>query len=133
MLCKPQAISEAWPLAVKAWLIAALVNAAIDLVQYFGVSAQFGPRINPTGAIVALGNLRQREQFATLTSRGLAILSWLPLPFRASLPRRLRELALLAIGNAALSRRTGMAELATLVIRVGLWVGCSGRRHAAVW
>lgn len=44
--------------------IAALVTAAIGLVQYFGVFAQFGPWINRTGAGQVFGNLRQRNEFA---------------------------------------------------------------------
>ena len=62
--------------ATHAWLIAALVSCVIALLQYFGVSALFKPWINVTAAGEAFANLRQRNQFATLTNIGLAALAW---------------------------------------------------------
>lgn len=123
LLCKPRAFSDAWPLVVKAWVIAALVTAVIGLVQYFGVSANFGSWINRTGAGEAFGNLRQRNQYATLTNVGLAVLLLHPPARSASSIWRLVATALLAIGNAASSSRTGMAQLVMLLIMVGIWGG----------
>lgn len=59
-----------------AWLLAAGVNAVLGLLQYFGVSQHWGPWVNQPGLGEAFGNLRQRNQFASLCSMGLAALGW---------------------------------------------------------
>ncbi|MEI6802900.1 MAG: pilin glycosylation ligase domain-containing protein, partial [Burkholderiales bacterium] len=57
-----------------AWLVAATASAYMGLLQYLGVAEQFGGLINVTGPGEAYANLRQRNQFATLTSIGLLAL-----------------------------------------------------------
>ena len=58
---------QEWVRAIAgAWLVAALISAAIGLVQYFGDSAALTPWVNGTELGEAYGNLRQRNQFATL-------------------------------------------------------------------
>ena len=113
-----------------AWLFAALTSSAIGVVQYFGVSAWFQPWINTTQAGEAFANLRQRNQFATLTNIGLVALVWLgtcrkiasvpvePVAWapNASAPEYPRAWAsaaavALAVGNAASASRTGMLQL----------------------
>ena len=54
-----------------ALLAAAVVSSAIGLVQYFGAAAAFAPWINTPSAGEAFANLRQRNQFATLTAIGM--------------------------------------------------------------
>jgi O-antigen ligase len=66
-----------WEDIARAWLIAAMLSAFAGFVQYFGVSARFGPWINYAEAGTAFANLRQRNQFATLTSIGMAALWYL--------------------------------------------------------
>ena len=68
--------------AARAWLISALLSSAIGLLQFFGVSGSFKPWVNVTGLGDAFGNLRQRNQFATLTMVGLAVVMLGPLAGR---------------------------------------------------
>ena len=121
--------------AAAAWLGAALISAAIGLLQYFGVAGAFAPWVNSSEVGEAFANLRQRNQFATLTNIGLAALLWWGdrwrpdprattaagsavsyLPFVAVLAA-----VLLALGNAASSSRTGLLQLPLLLIMNWLW------------
>jgi O-antigen ligase len=124
--------------AAHAWLIAALLSCVIGLLQYFGVSTWFKPWINVTALGDAYGNLRQRNQFATLTSIGLAVVLWGPVVGwrprgsassarvsadaggAAALPILL-AVALLATANAASSSRTGLLQLLLLVLLALCW------------
>ncbi len=138
-----------------AWLAAALISTGIGLLQYFGVSALFSPWVNVTGTGEAFANLRQRNQFATLTNTGLAALIWVAMHwqsqsksgFAAAAPAgraaalsmasvgpavsaaSLAAAALLAVGNAASSSRTGLVQLILLLVLFALW---GGLRRAVV-
>lgn len=129
-----------------AWLMAALISAVLGLLQYFGVAAVFEPWINATEAGEAFANLRQRNQFATLTNIGLAaLLCWsaqAPLSSATSgstpgaTARRRRLLALLAaillaLGNAASSSRTGAVQLGVLLALAWVWRASNGRAQGA--
>ncbi|AGX87680.1 O-antigen polymerase [Candidatus Symbiobacter mobilis CR] len=59
-----------------AWAIAAVLSAAIGLMQYTGTSDWMGRWASHPGTGQAYGNLRQRNQFATLMNIGLAALLW---------------------------------------------------------
>ncbi len=111
-----------------AWLSAASINAMIGLLQYFGATAWAGQLINHTGVGEAYGNLRQRNQFATLMNIGLVALLWLT----ANLPRARRQATwpwllllaaafLLGTGNAASSSRTGLMQLLLITALTGWW------------
>jgi O-antigen ligase len=108
--------------AASAWLAAAMISALLGLLQYFGATAMFGPWVNSTGMGEAFANLRQRNQFATLTNIGLAALLWW-----MAAPRNWRALfaiaaaVLLAVGNAASSSRTGLVQLALLLVLAWVW------------
>jgi O-antigen ligase len=124
-----------------AWLAAALLSAAIGLLQYFGATAAFGVWVNSSALGEAYANLRQRNQFATLTNIGLAALLWwlaprqsapgaqdqavtagpIPLLWRRLLP--LLAAVLLAAGNAASSSRTGLVQLGLLLALTSWWGG----------
>ncbi len=117
------------PLAVGtvalAWLIAALLSSLMGLLQYTGHNL-LPTLINGTSVGEAFANLRQRNQFASLTNIGLAALLW----WAASLPpdRLPRErlwlggaALLLAAGNAVSSSRTGLVQLLLLLLFNGLW------------
>lgn len=111
-----------------AWLAAASVNASIGLLQYFGATAWAGQWINHTGLGEAYGNLRQRNQFATLMNIGLAALLWfaakLHLPENKTTWPTLLAVAsavLLGAGNAASSSRTGLIQLLLLAALTGWW------------
>ena len=116
---------------VYAWLVAGLMSCAIAGVQYFGVAAAFEPWVNQTRYGEAFANLRQRNQFATLTSIALASLLWLLLQ-NAKSETLFRQRAaavwlgglsvsLLMMGNAVSASRTGLLQLVLLFILCGVW------------
>ena len=111
--------------AASAWLTAALLSAAIGLLQYFGHSSALEPWVNNTAPGEAFANLRQRNQFATLTNIGLASLLWWTVQWRLREPGRsalvLLAAALLALGNAASSSRTGLMQLLLLAVLGLIW------------
>jgi O-antigen ligase len=123
--------------AAAGWLAAALLSAAIGLLQYFGYSSALGSWVNSTVPGEAFANLRQRNQFATLTNIGLASLLWWSVQLRTRLAlatlsasRRCEQglsalvllaAALLALGNAASSSRTGMMQLLLLLLLGLIW------------
>lgn len=105
-----------------AWLLAASINAVLGLLQYFDVSASWTPWVNQPGAGHAFGNLRQRNQFASLCTMGLAALGWWwtdssDLLARWKLPKQLAAgvLALVLLAAVAASgSRTGVLQLLVL-------------------
>ena len=109
-----------------AWLCAGLASSTLGLIQYAGFSSQFLPWVNDAVQGEAFANLRQRNQFASLTnialvatwalaaSRNLAYKRWLVwLAFAA--------VTLLATGNAASSSRTGLLQLLCASALFGVW------------
>ena len=124
-----------WPTArelAQAWAWAALASSALGLLQYFGEAARLGGWVHvPAYLGDAVGNLRQRNQLATLTSLGaVAVLWWRS---RGLSPRHaLWMLALLALGNAATGSRTGLLQWLLLPALLLLWQG-GLRRRAAPW
>src|SRR5512133_1033554 len=134
-------------LAASAWLLVALLSALLGLLQYFGATGALEPWVNSTGLGEAYANLRQRNQFATLTNIGLAALWWWlaqgpvtsatgdgvarPSFFGWRMLAPLAAAALLALGNAASSSRTGMVQLLLLTLLAGVW-RASGWRQPAV-
>lgn len=125
--------------AASAWLAAALISALLGLLQYFGATAVFGPWVNGTGLGEAFANLRQRNQFATLTNIGLAALLWwvadsqsasaAPGDAAHAAPRNWRPVVsvaaalLLGMGNAASSSRTGLVQLVLVLALTFMWGG----------
>ena len=119
--------------AAWAWLFAGVISSLMALLQYFGVAMAFDPWINQTRAGEAFANLRQRNQFATLTNMALAALIWLAATGRLSTSVKgsssqatrswlaLLACSMLAMGNAASSSRTGLMQLALLCVLFGLW------------
>ena len=114
-------------ITVIAWLAAGLVSCAIGLFQYFGGGGGLLPWVSQAELGQAFGNLRQRNQFASLTNIALAALVWLAVcaPV-ARLPRYQQALVclaagLLAAGNAASSSRTGLVQLFLLCALAGVW------------
>ncbi len=65
-----------WRVLQTGLALAAGVSALMGLFQYFDQSQLFGPWVNYAGLGQAFGNLRQRNQFATLCSMGLVLLWW---------------------------------------------------------
>lgn len=96
-----------------AWLLAGLVSTAIALLQYFGVSDALSPWASAASVGEAYGNLRQRNQFASLTVIATAAALWIGRQLgtgRFAWP----AVIWLAIGNAATTSRTGLVELLVL-------------------
>ena len=121
------------PLITAGWLVAAAISAFIGLVQYFGLASALDPWISQTEVGEAFANLRQRNQFATLTSIGLlALIGWLALggkPADQPLQERWRTpgwayllALLLALGNAASSSRTGLLQWLVIAGLTAWWV-----------
>lgn len=110
-------------------LIAGLFSCVLALLQYFDVEAVFSPWVNSTEAGYAFANLRQRNQFASLTSLSLAVVLTWAMGSRASgfiggagLPV-LCSIGLLAVGNAASASRTGLVQIILLGLLFVTWGG----------
>ncbi|MDD2809425.1 Wzy polymerase domain-containing protein [Rhodoferax sp.] len=117
---------------IASWLMAGMFNAAIGLAQYFNATDWAGRWINHPHPGEAFGNLRQRNQFATLLNIGITSVVWIH--WRVNYLKQidmaanwfLRNLltilciAFLAIANSASSSRTGFFQLITLL---GLAIG----------
>ena len=123
------------------WLLAALLSACAGVLQYFGAEGQvFHGWISASTPGQAYANLRQRNQFASLTSLGLVALLYLAAEHlhqtsrQPALRRACLVLALvvLALGNAASSSRTGVLQWLGLVVLAWLW-GRHGRRSMLGW
>ncbi len=120
-----------------AWslLAAGLISSVLALLQYFNVEALFAPWVNATEPGQAFANLRQRNQFASLTNLALAaLLVWATQTTSGKLGRALNcaalaGAALLAAGNAASASRTGVVQIILLAVLFGLW---GGWRHQLV-
>lgn len=113
-------------LVAYGWLAAAGVSTLIAFAQYFGWADLLGPLASPSSAFEAYGNLRQRNQFASLTAIGVAALAWHVARRGLSWPAALAA-GVLAAGNAATTSRTGLLELFVLAVLAVLWAGPSRR------
>lgn len=139
---EPQTFAQRWaPPLAWALLVAGLASSAMGLLQYFGVAAALEPWVRQGTPGEAFANLRQRNQFASLTNMALVALAWLAANHRTAAatdrvadrvtdflrgrgrPVLLVMAALLAAGNAASSSRTGLLQLATLCGLYLLWGG----------
>jgi O-antigen ligase len=107
-----------------AWLLAGVVSSVLALLQYAGAAAILSPWVNQTSLGEAFANLRQRNQFASLTNIALAALVWLGI--HGHLAGRRQWLlwvfaCLLAVGNVASSSRTGLIQLVLLCALPLFW------------
>ena len=111
------------------WLIAGLFSSSMGLLQYFGAASDLNPWVNQTRYGEAFANLRQRNQFATLTNISLAVLIWMVLRYSKrdeELKTQYLWLAIaaacfLAVGNAISSSRTGLFQLVLICLLYGVW------------
>ena len=108
---------------VLALLAAALLSSVIGLLQYFGQAGDFYPWLNVAPAGEAFGNLRQRNQLASLLNIGVvALLWWLAQPTKAAWRLLAVPAAvLLALGNAATASRGGFVQLLLVAALAGWW------------
>ncbi len=122
-----------------AWLCAALLSSGVGIAQYFGLSASLAPWVNYSRAGEAFGNLRQRNQFASLTAIGLVCVVYLAaqtslvaskLSVRALL--LWGAITLLAMANAASASRTGALQWMVVAALAGLWSSKNQRSGLAL-
>lgn len=110
-------------------LLGASFNALAGMLQYAGSSDPFAPWISASSPGQAFGNLRQRNQYATLMLMGQAVVLGLSLRgtrWRWWLP----ALMFFCAGNAVSSSRTGALGLLLLTVLLLAWRGLHDRR---VW
>jgi O-antigen ligase len=95
-----------------ALLAAGLLSALLGLLQYYGLAAPLVPWTTAPDLGQAYGNLRQRNQFATLISMALIAALWLHgnAGHRARLAL-IPAAALLLVALAASTSRTGLLQL----------------------
>lgn len=120
--------------AVLAWgiLAAGLASAVLGLLQYYGLAEPLVPWTTTPPLGQAYGNLRQRNQFATLISMALVAALWVHAarPPSARGRRWLAAAALLLLTAAAASTsRTGLLQLLSIV-GVACWIAWQERRRA---
>lgn len=132
------AAASPWPFPIAwGWLLAGLCSSVFGLVQYLGASEAWAPWVNISEVGKAFANLRQPNQFATLTNMALAALCWVVVACPSNRVNKevqapwwqLAMAALLGFGNAASASRTGLLQLGLVLGLATLW-GCW--RHAAV-
>lgn len=138
-----QPVSSSWaePSGVRligiAWLAAALLNTVIALIQYFGMSMHFS-WMSQAELGTAFGNLRQSNQYATLTNIGLAVIIWTlgqnPEQRKNGSKIILQHLmaAALAAGNAASASRTGVIGILLLLGLLIRWQGVKSSLQGGV-
>jgi O-antigen ligase len=122
-------------LLASATLLAALISCLIALIQYLGWASYGSPWMVSIGPGEGAGNLRQRNQFASLTALGLVSLAYLHTVRRDGGQRRLTGLTvfalpMLAIGHATTGSRSGLLAWALIVTAGMLWYWQRQRRIA---
>lgn len=131
-----QAAHRPWLLKVvlAGWLLAGGISSGMALLQYTGLTGAVSPWVNGTGLGEAFANLRQRNQFATLTS--IALVALLVAVGRRPAPVENSALCwrtvgwatgavllalLLAVGNATSASRTGLAQWGLMALLFTVW------------
>jgi hypothetical protein len=131
------------PWLVGAWIVAAGISSVLGVLQYLDMASALSPWVNqPAFKGDAFANLRQRNQFASLTSIGLVALlaaSYALLRFegkphavgfnrqRYTVPAALVLLNVLAIGAACSMSRTAVLQWVVVSVLALLW---AWRLHA---
>ena len=120
-------------------LLAAVASAVLGMLQYLGLARELSPWVNQPLKGDAFANLRQRNQFASLTSLGLvALLGWVAVQSkRRSMSRGgwalvLVLLNVLAAGVACSVSRTGAVQWALVGALIGAWSWRSAKRDDGV-
>lgn len=107
-----------------AWglLAAGLASAVLGLLQYYGAAASLAPFTTAPEVGQAYGNLRQRNQFATLIGMALVAALWLHATSPALSRWRLRtwllpaSALLLVLAAAASTSRTGLLQWVSIAL-----------------
>ena len=113
---------------VAGLLAAAVISAVLGVLQYLGLARELSPWVNQPLKGDAFANLRQRNQFASLTSLGLvALLGWVAVRAKAqSMTGRCWVLAIavlnvLAAGVACSVSRTGAVQWILVGMLMAVW------------
>ncbi len=110
---------------------AGLISAVLGLLQYCGLAEHLEPWTTSPAVGQAFGNLRQRNQFASLISMALIAALWLHATRKnAASFKRLAWLAavvLLVLAAAASTSRTGLLEF-LLIVGTAAWMARRERR-----
>jgi hypothetical protein len=113
---------------VAGLLAAAVISAVLGVLQYLGLARELSPWVNQPLKGDAFANLRQRNQFASLTSLGLvALLGWVAARAKAqNMTSRCWALAfallnLLAAGVACSVSRTGAVQWVLVGVLMAAW------------
>jgi len=120
-------------------IVAATISAVLGMLQYLGLAHGLSPWVNQPLKGDAFANLRQRNQFASLTSLGLvALLGWVAAQAK---PRNLQRstwvlvgvlLNVLAAGVACSVSRTGAMLWALVGVLMAAWAWRSATKDAAL-
>ena len=118
------------PWVVAAWLAAAAVSSLLGVLQYLDLARDLAPWVNQPVRGDAFANLRQRNQFASLTSIGLVtLLAWVAArPSQPVLKQSVWRMAwpwlvlnLLAAGVACSLSRTGAVQWVVVGLLTAWW------------
>lgn len=119
---------------VGAWLLAAVASSVLGVLQYLDLAHDLSPWVNQPTKGDAFANLRQRNQFASLTSIGLvALLGWEAMAAASGLAWRFLHglrwvlLNVLAAGVACSVSRTGAVQWVVVAGLAALWVWRMGK------
>jgi O-antigen ligase len=125
---------------VTGLLAAAVISAVLGVLQYLGLAHELSPWVNQPLKGDAFANLRQRNQFASLTSLGLvALLGWVVA--HAKMQRLSRGgwalalvlLNVLAAGAASSVSRTGAMQWALVGVLMAAWSWRALHQHGATF
>lgn len=125
------------PWALGALLAAAVISAVLGVLQYLDWAQPLSPWVNQPFRGDAFANLRQRNQFASLTSLGLvAVLGWQAVYGHASQARTHAVLWLalnvLAAGVACTVSRTGAVQWVAVALLAAVWAWRQGQRSLLI-
>ncbi len=119
-----------------ALLLAAVISSVLGVLQYLGLARELSPWVNQPFPGDAFANLRQRNQFASLTSIGLVacLALWAArAPLGPVSPRSMLGFGLvlnvLAVGAACSVSRTGAVQW-LLIGGLGAWWAWRDGRHS---
>ncbi len=132
--CQPNGLM---PWLVGAWTVVAVISSVLGVLQYLDMASSLAPWVNqPAFKGDAFANLRQRNQFASLTSIGLVALlaasyALLQLEGKPHAWRFMRQrytvaiafvlLNVLAVGAACSLSRTAVVQWAVVSVLAWLW------------
>ena len=124
---------------VAGLLAAAVISAVLGVLQYLGLARELSPWVNQPLKGDAFANLRQRNQFASLTSLGLVtLLGWVAVRAKAQTMTRgcwtltIVLLNVLAAGVACSVSRTGAVQWMLVGALMATWAWRSAKQDAAL-